>query len=94
MRSVLSKQTALLERLHHQRDVALFEVADAAVHELGAPARRALPEVVLFEQQDVVAAARRVHGDADASGAAADDDDVPGLVPLVEPRDHVGATHG
>ena len=82
VRSVLPKQSALLERLHDERDVALLEVADAAVDELRAAARRAFAEVVLFEQQDVVAAARRVDGDADAGGAAADDDDVPGLVSL------------
>ena len=77
MRRVLSKQSALLERFHDQRDVALLEIAHAAVHELGAAARRALAEVVLLEQQDVVAAAGRVDGDADAGGAAADDDHVP-----------------
>jgi hypothetical protein len=51
-------------------------------------------EVVLFQEQDVVAAAGRVHRDAGPGGAAADDDDVPGLVPLVEPRDHVRPAHG
>ena len=93
VRSILSKQPALLERLHHQRDVALLEVAHAAVHELGAPARGALAEVVLFEEHDVVSAARGIHGDADTGGTAADDDDVPGRVALVESRQHVVATH-
>jgi hypothetical protein len=89
MRSVLPQQTALLERLHHQRDVALFEVANTAVYELGAPAGCPFAEVMLFQEDDVVAAARRVNGDAGAGSAAADDDDVPGFVPLVDAADHV-----
>ena len=52
MRSVLSKQAALLERFHHQRDVALFEVAHAAVHQFGAAAGGAFAEVVLFQEQN------------------------------------------
>src|SRR6185436_15056766 len=90
----LPEQSALLERLHHQRNVALFEVAHAAVHELGASARRALAEVVLLEEQDVVAAARGIDSDAHAGRAAPDDDNVPGIAPLVEPCEHVGPAHG
>ena len=60
MWSVLSKQAALLERFHHQGDVALFQVTHASVHELGAAARRAFAEVVLFQEENVVAAARAI----------------------------------
>ena len=63
------------------------------MHEFGAAARRAFAEVVLLQEQDVVTAARRVDRDAHARGTAADDDDVPGLVALVDLRDHVRATH-
>ncbi len=56
MRRVLSKQAALLERFHDQGDIALFQVTDAAVHELGAAARRAFAEIVLLQQEHVVAA--------------------------------------
>ena len=79
MGRVLPQEPPLLERLHHQRDVALLEVAHAAVHELGGAARRALAEIALLEQQHVVAARGRVDGHAHAGGAAADDHHVPGL---------------
>ena len=65
----------------------------AAMYQLGASARGPFAEVVLLQQQGVVAAARRVDGDADAGGAAADDDHVPRLVALVEARNHVGTKH-
>ena len=92
MRRVPPKQSALFERLHDEGDVALFEVTHAAVHEFRAATGGALAEVVLLEEQNVVAPARRVHRDADAGGAAADDDHVPGVAP-VEARDHVRTAH-
>jgi hypothetical protein len=65
VRGVLSQQPAFLERLHHQRDVALFEVAHAAVHELRASARRALAEVVLLQSRRRSRGCR-IDSDADA----------------------------
>ena len=93
MRRVLAKQAAFLERLHHERDGALLEVADAAVHELRRTAGRALSEVVLLDEQHLVAARGRVDGDAHAHRAAADDDHVPGLAPLDGAAEHFGAIH-
>src|SRR4029453_13336389 len=82
-----------LERFHHQSDVALFEVSDPAMYELGAPAGSPFAEIVLFEGGDVGAAARGIDGEAAAGGPAADDHDVPGSVPRVEAREHVLAAH-
>jgi hypothetical protein len=44
MRRVLPQQSALLQRLHHERDVALLEIAHAAVHQLGARLEVPLPK--------------------------------------------------
>ena len=93
MRRVLAHEAALLERLHHEGNVALLEVTDAPVHELGAPARGALAEVVLLEQEHVVASRRRVDGDPGAGGAAADDHHVPGVAALRHPVQHFSAVH-
>ena len=93
MRSVLSKQAALFQRFHHQGDVALFQVAHATVHQLGAAARGAFAEVVLFHEEHVVAAARGIDRDANACGAAADNDDVPRIVPFLEANEHLGSAH-
>ena len=38
--SVLAQQAAFLQSLHHQRHISLLQIADAAVDQLGAPARR------------------------------------------------------
>ncbi len=93
MRRVLAQKAALLERLHHERDCALLEVAHAAVHEFRGPARRALAEVVLFDEQHVVAARGRIDGDAHPDRAAADDHHVPGLAPCDGAAEHFAAIH-
>src|SRR5262249_13796116 len=84
-------QPALLQRLHHEGDVALLEVAHAAVNELRAPARRPLAEVALLEEEYLVATGGSVDGNSDPGGPAADDDHVPRLLPLLRAADHVGA---
>ena len=60
-------------------DVAVLEVAQAAVDELRAPAARAVREVAALEQRDRQAAAGGVERDAGAGDAAADDHDVDDL---------------
>ena len=59
VRRVLQQQPTLLERFHHQRNIAVLEVTHAAVDELGRAARRALAEVMLLEQQHAVTARLR-----------------------------------
>ena len=49
------------------------------MHQLGRAARSPFAEIVLFEQQHIISAGRRVNGAADAGSAAANDDNVPRL---------------
>ena len=77
MRSVFEEQSPLLERLHHQGQVALLQVAHAAVDELRAPAGRAFAEIALLQQQHGVPASSRVECHADACGAPTGHDHVP-----------------
>ncbi len=51
VRRVLPEQAALLERLHDEGDVALLEIADAAVDQLGGAAGGAFAEILVLEQQ-------------------------------------------
>ena len=89
VRSVLQQQAALLQRFHHQREVALLQVAHAAVHQLGAAAGSAFAEIALLQQQDVVAAAGGIDRDARAGGAAAHDDHVPRAGVRAQPAVHL-----
>jgi hypothetical protein len=93
VRRVLTKKAAFLERLHHQRNGALLEVPYATMHELRRTTRRPLAEVVLLDEEHLVAARRCIDGDAHADGAAANDHDVPGVVPLDGAAEHLGAIH-
>ena len=63
---------ALVQRLAHQVDVALRQVAHAAVHPFRGARRGALGEIVRLHQHHAVAALRCVQRDAQAGGAAAD----------------------
>src|SRR6187399_1370060 len=77
VRGVAVEQAAFAESLQDEGDVALFEVAHAAVDELGAAAGGALGEVVGFEEEGLEAAGGGIDGDAESGGASADDDEVP-----------------
>ena len=72
----LSSTSRSRERLAHQRELAVLEVAQAAVDQLGRRRRGVRGEVVLLAQQDARAAAGEVAGDAGAVDAAADDEHV------------------
>ena len=63
---------ALDQRLAHQPELVVFEVAQAAMDQLAAARGGALGEVVLLAQEDLEAAAGGVAGDAGAVDAAAD----------------------
>ena len=93
VRGVGVEQPPLVEGLHHEAEVALLEVPDAAVHELRAPAGGRRSEVGLLEEQRPVTAALRVDRDTQAGRPAADDHDVPGPR-RAEPAEHVLAFHG
>ncbi|PMQ07677.1 hypothetical protein JaAD80_27920 [Janthinobacterium sp. AD80] len=67
---------AFLQRLAHQLEFIVLEVAQAAVYQLGGGGRGVLRQVVLFAQHHAQAAAGRVARDAGAIDAAADDQQV------------------
>ncbi len=79
VRRVLAKQAALFQGRHDERDVALLQVANAAVDELGGAAAGSFTEVVGLDENYTEAARGGIHGNAHAGCAAADDGDVPGL---------------
>src|SRR6202158_5668269 len=64
VRRVLQKQSALLERFHDQPNIALLQIAHAAVCQLSAAAGGAFTEVALLEQQHIVAARGGIDGGA------------------------------
>ena len=78
---------ALDQRLAHQPELVVLEIAQAAMHQLAAARRGARGEVVLLAQQHRQAAAGGIARDAGAVDAAADDQEVDGsrLVPIVMP---------
>mmetsp|Transcript_33163 Transcript_33163/g.84712 ORF Transcript_33163/g.84712 Transcript_33163/m.84712 type:complete len:573 (+) Transcript_33163:96-1814(+) len=86
VRRVLQQALALRERLVHELQLAvvqaqrgLLQVAHAAVHQLGGARGGAGREVIALHQRGAQPAAGGVHGDAGASGTAADDEQVEGL---------------
>ena len=70
MRRVLERSLPFVEPLVDQAKLALVEVAETAVHELGAPRAGAGREVVAFDQRGAEPAAGGVERDAGAGDAA------------------------
>src|SRR5439155_391972 len=62
--------------LAHQADIALLEVAHAAVDQLRAAARGARGPVEAFDERDPEPAQRRIARHAGARNAAADDEEI------------------
>ena len=60
VRRVPPEEAALFQRLHHERDVALLEIAYAAVHELRAAAGGPFAEVMLLEANGQIFRPRRM----------------------------------
>ena len=67
---------ALDQRLAHQAEPAVLEIAQAAVDQLGGGRRGAGGEIVLLDQQHAQPAAGGVARDAGAVDAAADDGEI------------------
>ena len=89
VRGIAEQNRALPQGLAHEPEVAVLQVAQPAVDELGAGGRCVRGQVVLLAQQHVEAAARRVPRDAAAVDAAADDQQVDRArrpIPRVHPR--------
>ena len=71
---------ALAQGFADEAELAVLEVAEAAVDEAGGAGRRAGAEVVALDEEGLVAGELGFAGDAGAVDAAADDDDVELLV--------------
>ena len=72
----LPEDFALDQRLADQPKLVIFEIAQAAMHELGRPGRRPARQVIHFTKENRVAPARRIARDAAAVDAASDDGEV------------------
>ena len=77
VRSQAQQHLALAQRLAHQRDLVVLEVAQTAVDQARGPARGSAADVALVDQEHAQAAKRDVAGDAGAVDARADDREVP-----------------
>ena len=82
----LPEDFALDQRLAHQPELVIFEIAQAAMHELGRPGRRPAGQVIHFAQENRIAPARRIARDAAAIDAAANDGEVENPVQQTFPR--------
>jgi hypothetical protein len=76
VRRALEQHLALLQRLAHQRELVVLQVAQPAVDQLGGRRRGVRGKIVLFAQHHAPAAAREVACNAAAIDAAADDQHV------------------
>ena len=79
MRRVSQHVAALAQSVENQRQVHLLEIANPAMHELGAAAGGSLGEVGALDQQRAVAAGGGFNRGAQAGGSAADHRHVPGF---------------
>jgi hypothetical protein len=75
-RELLQVQPAFLQGLGDEPEVEHLQVAQAAVHELAGPARRARREVARLDQTDRETAGGGVEGGAGADDSSPDDQDV------------------
>jgi hypothetical protein len=67
---------ALDQRLAHQPELAIFEIAQPAMDQLGRGGRGVARQIVLLDQQHAQPAPGRIARDPDAVDAAADDQQV------------------
>ena len=74
------QEVALLEGLRHEREVQLHEVAQPAVHQLGGARGGALGPVLRVDDGGGQTTGGRVQGDPSARDAAADHQDVHGVL--------------
>ena len=81
VRGVAQQHLAFLKRVAHEAEIAVFQVAQSAVDQLGAGRRGVRGEVVLLAEQDFESPSRRVARDARTVDAAADDEQVDRLRP-------------
>src|SRR5690606_35224333 len=78
VRGKLEQRLALMQRFAHETELAVLEVAEAAVDQPGRRARRAARDVGLLEHEHALPGERGLARDPRAVDAGADDDDVEG----------------
>ena len=78
MAGVGQQHLALLQRLAHEPEFVVLEIAQAAVDELGARRRRGAAQIALLQQEHGKPAARGIGRNAGAVDAAAGNDEVVG----------------
>ena len=74
--AALEQHLALDQRLAHQPELVVFEIAQAAMDQLARARRGALRQIVLLAEDHGEAAARGIARDAGAVDAAADDEKI------------------
>ena len=76
MRGQAKQPFALAQRLAHQRDVAMLQIAQAAVDEPAGPVGRAAADIFALDQRHPQAARGRVPRDASSINPRANDDQI------------------
>ncbi|MCY1519133.1 hypothetical protein D9M68_538730 [compost metagenome] len=76
MAGIAPQPLAFVQRMAHQAEISLLDIAQAAVHHLRGFGGRAGGEIVLLDDGGAIASQARVQGRVDAGDAAPDDDDV------------------
>jgi hypothetical protein len=89
----LQEEAPFVEGFADEGEIALFEVAEAAVDEFGASTGSGLGEVGLFDEQGAQAAGGGIDGATQSGGAAANDEDIPEGGVVRDLRDGVAAIH-
>jgi hypothetical protein len=84
-RGVAEEPSPLAEGLADEADLAVAEIADATVDQLGALRRGAFGEIRLLKQGGAVAPRRRVQGDGESGRPAPDHEEIPGFGIVGEP---------
>src|SRR5215475_3385785 len=82
----LPEDFALDQRLADQAELVIFEIAQAAMHELGRPGRRPARQVVHFTEKNRVSPASRIARDAAAIHSASNNGEVVDPIQRTLPR--------
>ena len=82
----LPEDFALDQRLAHQAELVIFEIAQTAMHELGRPGRRPARQIIHFTEENGISTARRIARDAAAIDTPSDDREVENPIQRTLPR--------
>jgi hypothetical protein len=85
MRRDLPEDFALDQGLADQPELVIFQIAQAAVHELGRPGRRSARQVIHFAKENRIAASGGIASDTAAVNAAPYDREVENSIQDVSP---------